>query len=265
MVIGRWLFSVGAVACTLGGCSSEGARPPSQASEETSEQDPGDSSTPHDAGSPAATGDEASDASNVGTGSTQLELDTTASSLASDSTAASAIVTSTSIGQDASVILDPEFEALSVDELCERIGYLEGESVDVDLTTELIPSEWSAVVATSIDAGTNAVNDAMVCEQRFAAYVVPCNGSVLVVTAPTFAFGQGPSIGGEVVGFGCWDSACDTGCLPDSIDGAGKVRVRVTAPVNPRYDEERSVTVGDIRVSGVDVEGVAQLEVLERL
>lgn len=258
------LFSCGAIAIGVWACSADPSVSPAGADDETE-----DASTADEKSERPTSRHDASAASLAEAGSGQSAAHdasgVTSGASSSGDSAGEGMTSMTQFDRDASIIIEPEVEALAIAELCQRIGSLEGESVDVDLTAELETSDWIAVAPASADAAADSAADAMVCEERFAAFVVRCNASLLVITAPTFAFGEGPLVGGEQVGFGCWESACDAGCLPQSVEGIGRVRVRVTAPVNPRYDEERAVTVGEIRVNGVDVAGIAQLEILERL
>lgn len=265
-IVGRWVFLVGSVALHAG-CSSKGEGPPAETNDDTQEDGTSASATTLERATSHASGtteDTVHDAGGVSDpGSTSARESDAATSVSSglDTTAP------TSSESDASLILEPEFEQLSVAQLCEQIARLEGQSVDVDLTGELRTSDWRDVAsdAPSLDAGLGGAVDAMACSQRFAVYVAPCSGSVLVVTAPTLVFGQGPVIGGEEVGLGCWEAECAGGCLPETSADVGKVRVRIALPLNPNYDEVLAVDVGDIRVNGVDIEGIGQLEVLERL
>lgn len=181
---------------------------------------------------------------------------------------------------DASAIVEPTFEQLTLAEVCERVVYLDGEMVDVDLSGTLRVGEWTRVTSFGelasagdasfgeVDGGSRKLDaggsDAgvVLCDERFAAYSAPCAGSVLVVSAPTLVFGEGPTIGGERVGFGCWESGCETACLPETTDQVGVVRVRVSAPVNARYDAVLETVVGDVRINGVDVQGAGLVEIL---
>lgn len=258
-----WLVT--AVASTTFACSSEGVRPPPEAQDqrtevaETSAVTHRDTTMSLDAGLPSASD------SGAGSESTYDATQSTAIAATSAVEATSGAESASMPGPndaDASLILDPEFDQVSAAELCERIAYLEGESIDVDLTNELALGDFEDLLPASYDAGSYEP-DAMTCHTRFAPYVVPCDGSVLVVTAPTLAFGEGPLVGGELVGIGCWEKGCTDGCLPEVASAVGKVRVRVTAPINSHYDEESGTIIGDIRVNGVDVRGIAQLEVLE--
>ncbi len=162
---------------------------------------------------------------------------------------------------DASLIEQPTIEELSFDELCDGITTLEGRIVDVDLASRAVVGEWfepstmEAVADASVDAGE--------CGVRFAAYVAPCRGSVLVASSPTFVFGEGPVVGGERVGLGCWETACQSRCYPESPSQFGLVRLRVGAVVNASFDEQLGVYVGDVRLNGADIRGIAALEVLE--
>lgn len=263
-----YAFSVAALVSGVVACSSAAPPSPADSGDETRAEDetsavtaqataPDASETRVDVTSvgDAGVGSTNTSSSNGEAASSGVDAETTASVESSEGDDGSSDV-------DASVILEPDFEELSIEQVCEQIPYLEGQSVDVDLSNVLTSTEPYVV---SLDDAGDAGADAAVCEQRFSAFVAACAGSILVVTAPTLEFGVGPRVGGEPVGFGCWDSECVAGCVPEDVTAVGKLRVRVTAPLAPRYDEVRDVTVGDVRVNGVDIEAVALLEVIERL
>ncbi len=162
---------------------------------------------------------------------------------------------------DASVIEQPTIEEVTFDALCDRITTLEGRIVDVDLADRAVVGDWFEPPITEVLADASV--DAGVCGERFAAYVVPCRGSVLVASSPTFVFGEGPLVGGEHVGLGCAETGCQSRCYPELPSQLGLVRLRVGAVVNASFDEQLGLYVGDVRINGADIRGIAALEVLE--
>lgn len=270
-----WVLSVS----TLGSACSSGAKP-TEVGIDASGEDATGESTPSGTSVSHARSDARSDDAGVDAGA---DVGATSGALDGGATGAESMTDGVSTAtKDASVIVAPMFEQLTLAQVCERVLYLDGEVVDVDLSGLLRLGEWAPVTlfgarVSAADASVGEVDarsgelDAGVddagagtCEERFAAYVAPCAGSVLVVSAPTLAFGEGPTVGGERVGFGCWESECLASCLPTSTQEVGVVRVRVSAPVNARYDAARAVVVGDVRVNGVDVEAAGLVEILTR-
>lgn len=249
-------------------CACNTSRPPVATNEQqtesrdetTAEQD--SSSSENDTSSFVDAGSSATSTGSSSASSAPVSSD--AESLGSSSTSSEQVSLATGTDDAGPAILPPVIEEVTVAELCERVEYLTGETIDVDLRNEVTTGEWFLLREGPV-AGLDAGLDAAACGERFAPYVVSCRGSVLVLSAPSRAFGEGAEVGGESVGVGCWEAECENGCLPEAGDGFGKVRLRVGPVIDARFDEALSLSVGDVRVNGVDVECLAELELSELL
>lgn len=165
-----------------------------------------------------------------------------------------------------SPIEEPAISQLTWEELCGAVTGLEGRIVEVDLTNRVRRGPWLPPDGELEEPGVSRdAGDASTCGERFAPYVAPCNGSVVVLQSPALVFGEGPNLGGESVSAGCWESDCEDACLPEEVNTFGRVRARVSGVVNLAYDPTLDIYVGEVRIHGFDVRGVAVLELLELL
>lgn len=273
---GYWRSVLGLVLAGMlsGACSDSGRA--NQANDETDEasEDSGET-TSHGSKSESQPSDAAtsreSDASVASTvDTTSLDVDAALATSSAVSTVSSTTGSSAPITDDASVILEPDIQTLTVAQLCDQLAYLEGETVDVDLHDQLVQTEWRELDFVPVDAdaapvATDIATDAGPCTEAFAAYSVACRGHRLIVSAPSLVFGEGPEIGGETVGFGCWQRACETACMPPELADVASVRVRIEAPINGYFDEEAGVFRGLTRLNGVDFDAIGLLEITNRL
>lgn len=257
------------------GCSSSGH--PVEAGDEADETDASsDETTSHDEPSQSETL-----STEVATSGADLDASIASTADFTSIHVDAAVATSTFVGaassttepvvsdSDASVILEPGIETLTASELCERVEYLEGQTVDVDLHEQLSLTAWRELDLTALGndsttLATDTATDAGACSDGFAAYAVKCRGTSLIVMAPTLLFGEGPEIGGETVGFGCWQHGCDVECVPAAMDEVALVRGRVGAPINRYYDEKSGDFRGLLRLNGADFDAIGFLEVLSQ-
>lgn len=170
------------------------------------------------------------------------------------------------VADASSPIEEPVVSQLTWGELCTAVGQLEGRVVEVELTNQVLRGSWLTSNVPLEEAGV--LPDAgreSACGERFAPYVAPCNGSVVVIQSPELVFGEGPNLGGEAMSVGCWESACERTCLPEGANAFERVRARVGGVINLAFDPTLDIYVGETRINGFDVSGVAVLEVLELL
>lgn len=273
--LGRSMLGLGLAGMMSGACSDSGRPVEANDGGEQTNEDPGETtsySRPNesDADAPDVVTGRENDASVASTrAATSVDVDAALATSSAVSTASTTTESGAPSTDDASVILEPVIDTLTVAELCEQLPYLEGRSVDVDLHDQLVRTDWQAIdfVAFGGDAApiaTDTATDAGTCVEGFAAYSVPCRGNRLIVSAPGLVFGEGPEIGGETVGLGCWQRGCASECVPALIAEVASVRVRVEAPANSSFDEEAGVLRGLARLNGVDLDAIGLLEILSR-